>query len=88
MLTTKRKEIIQNLFREHQSEAIQENGELLYDLPLAYQILFTEAEREHLDYDFFMEDWQAWIASEERDTSIPKDKMSVDTSLAFLEEMQ
>ncbi len=31
----------------------------------AYQYLFTEAEREDLSYDFFLEDWQAFVALRE-----------------------
>ena len=87
MLTLQRKETIQNLFHENQADGLKEGMEHLYNLPLAYQILFTEAEREQLEYDFFLEDWQAWI-TDQQDQSLPHDKMSVKTALAFLEAMQ
>ena len=87
MLTVNRIETIRKLFDESKSEAVGENGVLLYDLRLTYQILFTEEEREHLDYEFFLEDWEAWIANN-KVPSLPKDKVSVETALAFLEEMQ
>lgn len=89
MLTLQRKETIQNLFDDNKPKAVSEKGVRLYDLQSAYQIIFTEAEREHLDYEYFLEDWQAWTATKnQKDPSIPNDKMSVDTALAFLEEMQ
>ena len=87
MLTLKRKETIQNLFHENQAKGEKEGDKILYDLPLAYKILFTEAEREHLDYEFFLEDWQAWIA-DQKDPSLRQDKMSVKTALVFLQAMQ
>ena len=56
-------------------------------LPLkdCYAILFTEAEREHLTYEFFLEDWAAFHESH---GDLPRDSMTVDTALQFLKEMQ
>eukprot|EP00797_Seminavis_robusta_P035430 Sro878_g214800.1 methyltransferase like 13 (193) ;mRNA; r:37043-37621 len=90
MLTSKRKETIHCLFQQQQGES--EEGTC--DLETAYSILFTEAERELLTFDLFLEDWQAWISQQQQqqqqkeDPGFPNDKMSVETALAFLEEMQ
>ena len=56
-------------------------------LPLkdCFDILFTEAEREHLTFEFFLEDWDAFCANH---GGISKDSMTVDTALLFLKEMQ
>lgn len=55
------------------------------DLPEAYQILFTQGERENLLYDHFLEDWEAYCETHSIDSP---DKMSLDTALDFLQEMQ
>uniref|UniRef100_A0A7S1BLB4 Uncharacterized protein n=1 Tax=Corethron hystrix TaxID=216773 RepID=A0A7S1BLB4_9STRA len=61
-------------------------------LPLkdCYNVLFTEAEKEHLDYDFFLEDWAAFREKENHcdDKKISQDRMTIDIALKFLEEMQ
>jgi len=56
-------------------------------LPLkdCYAILFTDAEREHLTYEFFLEDWAAFHESH---GDLSRDSMTVDTALQFLKEMQ
>ncbi|KAL7562253.1 hypothetical protein ACA910_004059 [Epithemia clementina (nom. ined.)] len=78
------------------SEGYQGGG-----IPLrqCYEILFTDEEREHLTFSFFMEDWTAFLEKqieqeekqdhgENRKTCLEKDSMTVDVALAFLEEMQ
>lgn len=55
------------------------------NLQTCYNVLFTEAEREHLTFDHFMEDWDAFLESR---PDIEKDCMSFDTAVCFLEEMQ
>jgi len=60
-------------------------------LPLrdCYDVLFTDTEREHLDFSFFLEDWK--IFQEGRDQlgeSLSQDGMNLDTALQFLHEMQ
>ena len=66
-------------------------------LPLteAYRELFTTAEREHLTYEHFLEDWEAYCelrASKQKPGSGEADnglqEVSFDTAVAFLEEMQ
>ena len=60
-------------------------------LPLrrCYEILFTDAEKEHLTYDFFMEDWNAFcVGREERGDPVGKDGMTLDIAVEFLEVMQ
>ena len=52
---------------------------------MCYKILFTEAEREHLTYEYFLEDWNAFV---EKRPNLARDSMSFETSVAFLEEMQ
>jgi SAM-dependent methyltransferase len=48
-------------------------------------VLFTDAEREHLDYDGFLEDWQAFLFQK---PTLPSDRISYPTAVAFLQEMQ
>ena len=81
MLTSKRRETIQEEFNEH----CNETG--LYELDVAYRILFTREEREHLTYDLFLEDWDAWL-SDKNNQGSSKDKMTVEIALNFLEKMQ
>lgn len=50
-----------------------------------YILLFSEDEREHLSYSYFLEDWEAYI---KQHVDIPTDRMSAETALAFLSEMQ
>jgi hypothetical protein len=66
-------------------------------VPKCYTVLFTDAEREHLTYDNFLEDWRAYIVGqqEQRTTSGSRDHttedeetMSLATALDFLQEMQ
>uniref|UniRef100_A0A6U3BNF0 Methyltransferase type 11 domain-containing protein n=1 Tax=Entomoneis paludosa TaxID=265537 RepID=A0A6U3BNF0_9STRA len=69
-------------------------------LPQCYQALFTDEERDHLSYEYFLEDWHAFV--EQRKTLVPPeesieettkgtistDSMTLDIALSFLEEMQ
>jgi ubiquinone/menaquinone biosynthesis C-methylase UbiE len=55
------------------------------NLEETYLIIFTDAEREHLDFDFFMEDWRAFLESR---PTIATTTMTVETAIEFLEEMQ
>jgi SAM-dependent methyltransferase len=56
-----------------------------HSLPESYQIVFTDTERELLDYDDFLEDWRAFC---QKHPDLPLDTMSADTALAFLEDVQ
>lgn len=74
MLTSQRKSFMQEAFA----------GKHLC-LKKAYNLMFTDAEREHLAYDYFVEDWQAFVASR---PSLPRDKLSFETAVTFIDEMQ
>jgi SAM-dependent methyltransferase len=62
-------------------------------LPEAYEVMFTHDERQHLTYEHFLEDWQAFCENQNNDQashlSLSDDKMiTCEIALAFLEEMQ
>lgn len=57
----------------------------LVDVHECYAFLFTDAEREHLTYELFLEDWDAFLSSRD---DLPRDNMSFETAVAFLQEMQ
>mmetsp|Transcript_17593 Transcript_17593/g.27403 ORF Transcript_17593/g.27403 Transcript_17593/m.27403 type:complete len:390 (+) Transcript_17593:160-1329(+) len=81
MLTHTREVTLRRLFTE--------NGGDDCGLPLAraYAVIFTAAEREHLTFDLFLEDWS--VFSENQDGSVcSTDFMSIDVALKFLKEMQ
>ena len=75
---------------------------LSLELPDCYQVLFTTPEREQYTYDYFLQDWQAFVQShasqhqseeEEHDDDdekrpLPQNSMTLETALLFLEEMQ
>ena len=75
---------------------------LSLELPDCYQVLFTTPEREQYTYDYFLQDWQAFVQShasqhqseEEHDAAddekrpLPQNSMTLETALLFLEEMQ
>jgi SAM-dependent methyltransferase len=80
-------------FREHRPLVTGARKEQLQaafcdqEVPLeqAYTVLFTDAEREHLEYDYFLQDWQAFLLS---NSTLPSDRISYPTAVAFLQEMQ
>ena len=74
MLTGARRDELQSLF-----------GNRSLDLESCYDVLFTEAEREHLTLAHFMEDWYAFL---ETRPNIARDCMSFETAVDFLDEMQ
>lgn len=55
------------------------------DLATAYQVIFTDAEREHLEYEGFLDDWKAFQATR---SDLDADRVSSDVVIAFLGEMQ
>lgn len=75
----------QPLLTRQRTEALKEAFENPLSLEPAYLALFTDAEREHLTYEHFLEDWEAYV--EQRET-IPKDCISQDEAIRFLQEMQ
>jgi SAM-dependent methyltransferase len=81
-------------FQQHQplltrprTQALRESFENS-SLPLvqAYAVMFTEAEREHLTYDHFLEDWQAFL--NDKEDLAGATVVTFDVALAFLTEMQ
>lgn len=83
LLSDERKQQIEQAFVDR----LAAGGEL--ELPACYEILFTIPEREHLTYEYFMEDWEAYVvAAAEKGNAIANDAMSLETALDFLQEMQ
>ena len=60
-------------------------GDELLDLQTCYTVLFTEAEREHLTFEHFMQDFDAFLETRQ---NITRECMSFETAVDFLEEMQ
>jgi hypothetical protein len=66
-----------------------DTNEVILDLKTCYHILFTDSEKEHLDYDHFLEDWDAYYNDKYSDNeSIRCEGMTVEIALDFLKEMQ
>jgi hypothetical protein len=72
--------------RKRKNELYQafETESTLLDLDTSYSVLFTDAEKEHLTFELFLEDWSAFVEAK----GVPSDFLSFATALAFLEEMQ
>jgi Methyltransferase domain len=73
------------------SERISEMQQLFgnstsLSLPDAYDALFTAAEKEHLDYDSFLEDWHSFLST--KSTLLDRTTMTLATAMAFLDEVQ
>ena len=66
--------------------------DVLLDLEMCYAIIFTDAEKEHLDYEHFLEDWDAYCSTSRGQGkdghSINQGGMTVSIALDFLNEMQ
>ena len=90
MVTSEREANIRKAFvNETVLQLNDDNEEVTIDLKTCYHILFTEAEKEHLDYDHFLEDWDAYCNEKCSDIeSIRREGMTVEIALEFLEEMQ
>jgi hypothetical protein len=74
MLTRTRQDELQKAFQNRS-----------LDLQTCYTVLFTEPEREHLTFEHFLEDWEGF---RETRPKIEMDRMTFDTAVAFLKEMQ
>jgi len=75
------------MLSEERKQQIQETfGVESLALADAYSVLFTDAEREHLEYEGFLEDWQAFCKS--HDSTVEGNRMAADDAIAFLDEMQ
>ena len=55
------------------------------DLKTCYELLFTAEEKQVLSYDYFIEDWEAYCTNINRED---RHRMTIDTALDFLKEMQ
>jgi hypothetical protein len=63
--------------------------DVMLDLETCYEIIFTAAEKEHLAYEHFIEDWRAYcLRGDSDDSSHDEERMTVSTALDFLTEMQ
>ncbi|GAX10036.1 hypothetical protein FisN_25Lh115 [Fistulifera solaris] len=60
-------------------------GRQYVSLPEAYRILFTPEEREQLNYELFLEDWEAFQQSHQ---GLPNNTLSLFSAFEFIEEMQ
>ncbi len=75
ILTPQRRSQIEHDFAGRQHVSLSE----------AYKILFTPEEREQLDYELFLEDWEAFQQSH---PGLPNHILSLTTAFDFIEEMQ
>ena len=93
MVTPQRETLLRELFLKQTSLTLTPTT---LDLKQCYDILFTEAEKEHLTYDFFLEDWVTYCEQQHggsdkvgvSNTEFSRDGMTVDVALDFLREMQ
>ena len=76
LLTETRQREIEELFGDNSS---------VRSLLECYQILFSDAERQDLTYEYFLEDWHAYHESH---PNVPTTGMTLTTALDFLTEMQ
>lgn len=81
MLSVNRRNAIDSAFNSNNMGS----GEKELDLQTCYHILFTNAEREHLEYEDFVGDWETFL---DNHPDVPVDRMSMTTAIAFLDEMQ
>jgi len=77
----------QPLLTRQRTQALKEAFEHPLVLQPAYLALFTDAEREHLTYEHFLEDWEAYL-EQRKEAMIPKEQISYDEAILFLQEMQ
>ncbi len=73
------------LLTRQRHQQLQSSFSLPLPLPEAYQCLFTEAEREQLTYEYFLEDWNAFC--EKRNCQVDS-RIDFDVAIEFLKEMQ
>jgi hypothetical protein len=83
MVTSEREEEISIAFSTSVMDSQDASATL--DLKQCYDVLFTELEKEHLDYDYFLEDWEAYC---DKHHVLHRDSMTLDVALDFLREMQ
>jgi hypothetical protein len=64
------------------------NCDSILPLECCYKLLFTEGEKEHLTYAFFLEDYEAYLKDYQNDGSAKQTGMTFEGSVKFLEAMQ
>lgn len=64
------------------------SADITFDLRQCYDVLFTDAEKEHLDYEYFLEDWGAYCEQKMHNNENHQGGMTVAIALDFLKEMQ
>jgi ubiquinone/menaquinone biosynthesis C-methylase UbiE len=84
-------------FQQHQplltrtrTQALEKTFQSPLDLKEAYQEMFTDAEREHLTFEHFLEDWHAFLQEQNsgENNELPPDMISYSTVMKFLTAMQ
>lgn len=66
-----------------------DSDDTILPLELCYEILFTETEKEHLPYDFFLEDYEAYVQDHQNDDEkSTKQGLTFEGAVKFLEVMQ
>jgi hypothetical protein len=66
-----------------------DNDDTILPLELCYELLFTETEKEHLSYDFFLEDYEAFVQDHQNDyEKSTKQGLTFEGAVKFLEVMQ
>jgi hypothetical protein len=100
LLTSKRKQELKEAFwrvavNDDDERNLGPNSTESKDIPLdkAFYILFTEAEREHLTFEHFLEDWEAFVQSKNlsgnaHPNNLTTRSMTYETAILFLTEMQ
>ena len=99
LLTEERLNDLQIAFgmQQQQSDDDAVDGDVssnVLSLEEAFLVLFTQAEREHLTYEHFLEDWEAFINNNEANTdtnssgSIPTTTITYQVAVQFLEQTQ
>jgi len=86
MVTHRREDDLKKCFVEQLEQESCQNIHEMLPLDLCYNILFTDAEREQLTYNFFLEDWRAYVSEQEND--FPGGEMTCSTAVKFLAAMQ
>ena len=86
MVTHRREDDLKKCFVEQLEQESCQNIHEMLPLDICYKILFTDAEREQLTYNFFLEDWRAYVSEQEND--FPGGEMTCSTAVKFLAAMQ
>jgi len=78
----------QNMNDNRGDDKVLPSADVTLDLKQCYKILFTEAEKENLTFEYFLEDWAAYCNPGADCSSAHSEGMTVAIALDFLKEMQ